>query len=290
MKTRELYNLTVRRFHRVGIPDADFETELLLRFFLDLDRVGLFLDECELSGTQLEKFEELVSRRLAREPLSYIIGRHEFWSLSFEVAPDVLIPRPETALLIESLLELIETPSDFNGTILDLGTGSGIIAVVLALELPQAQVVAVDRSERALAVAARNLKQHGVAGRVSLVQGDWFLPLQPRAKFDFIVSNPPYVSERIRSSLQPELEFEPESALYAGDDGMEAYRRIIPSSRPHLNDGGALLLEIGYDQEKMIQNLFSDIAELELIAIKKDFNGHPRVALARTVDGTTVRR
>ncbi|MDT8334384.1 MAG: peptide chain release factor N(5)-glutamine methyltransferase [Desulfurivibrionaceae bacterium] len=284
MKTRELYNRTVGRFHREGIVEAATEAELLLRYFLDLDRVGLFLDQQQLTDAELEKFEKLVRRRLAREPLSYIVGEQEFWSLSFEVAADVLIPRPETELLIENVLELIEAPHDFTGRILDLGTGSGIIAVVLALELPLAEVVAVDRSEQALAVAARNLKRYGVTDRVALVKGDWFSPLRPALKFDFIVSNPPYVSDRLRSSLQPELKFEPESALYAGVDGMAAYRRIIPSSRPYLKSNGYLLLEIGYDQETKIQDLFKDLAGLQLVGIRKDYNDLPRVASAKVID------
>jgi release factor glutamine methyltransferase len=290
MKTRELYNRTASRFRREDIPDAELEAELLLRAFLDLDRAGLFLDERQLVDSELERFETLVLRRLAREPLSYITGEKEFWSLSFEVSPAVLIPRPETELLIENVLNLVENPATFTGKILDLGTGSGIIAVVLALELPGAELVAVDRSGEALAVAARNSIRHGTGDRITLIKGDWFSPFRPTAKFDFIVSNPPYVASSIRRSLQPELEFEPEAALYAGDDGMEAYRRLIPFCRRHLSPGGHVLFEIGADQEKMIRELFKDTSGLELLEIHKDYNGLARIVSAKTVDGEAVRR
>jgi len=284
MKIRELYKRTVDRLRQINIPDAELEAGFLLRYFLEVDRTGLFLDERQLTDTELENFEGLVLRRLGREPLSYIIGSQEFWSLPFEVAPDVLIPRPETELLIESVLALVANPADFSGKILDLGTGSGIIATVLTLELPGAEVVAVDLSGKALVVAARNIKRHGVADRVTLIKGDWFSPLRPVTKFEFIVSNPPYVAAPVRENLQPELAFEPETALYAGDDGMDAYRQIVPLSRRYLHSSGHLLLEIGYDQEEMIRDLITDDPDLELLWIKKDYSGHARVICARAVD------
>ena len=188
MKVRELYNQTINRLRQVDIPDDALEAELLLRFFLGLNKIELFLENRELSLAELDEFETLLLRRLAREPLAYIIGEQEFWSLPFAVSPAVLIPRPETELLIENVLALVDNPATFSGRILDLGVGSGVISVVLALELPQAEFVAVDLSARALKVAAGNITRHGVAERVALVNGDWFSPLASGVKFDFIVS------------------------------------------------------------------------------------------------------
>ncbi|MEN8134752.1 MAG: peptide chain release factor N(5)-glutamine methyltransferase [Thermodesulfobacteriota bacterium] len=290
MKVRELYNQTVSRLRQVNIPDDALEAEFLLRFALGLSRVELFLDERQLSRSELDKLESLLLRRLGREPLAYIIGEQEFWSLSFEVSPAVLIPRPETELLIENVLSLVDNPTTFSGQVLELGVGSGIITVVLALELAGAELVAVDLSPQALEVAARNIERHGVAERVVLVNGDWFCPLAPESKFDFIVSNPPYVAGQARDNLQPELDFEPGLALYADDSGMAAYQRIIPACNQYLKPGGYVLCEIGGEQEEMIHKLFMAAPNLELREIVKDYAGLPRVALAQAVDGTGGRR
>lgn len=285
MKVQELYKQTASRLRLGNIPDETLEAELLLRFFLGLDRIGLFLAERELDSADLARFEQLLRRRLAREPLAYIVGEQEFWSLGFGVSPEVLIPRPETELLIEKILSLIKDPATFSGQILELGTGSGIIAIVLALELVGAEIFAVDLSEMALAVAARNVLRHGVADRVRLVNGDWFSPFAPGTKFDFIVSNPPYVAGLLSGHLQPELGFEPELALFAGDDGLAAYQTIIPSAWQHLRPGGYVLFEIGADQEEAIRHLLSAVPGFTLIEIVNDYAGLTRIALAKAVDG-----
>jgi len=284
MKVRELYNQTLNRLRLAGIPDETIEAELLLRFQLDLDRVGLFLADRELGSDELDRFESLLSRRLSREPLSYITGEKEFWSLSFEVSPAVLIPRPETELLIEKTLSLIRLPADFKGRILDLGTGSGVVPIVLALELPGAELVSVDLSIDALHFAARNVAKHGVGDRVSLINGNWFEALLPEAVFDLVVSNPPYVATKVRDELQLELDFEPEMALYAGDDGMESYQYLIPSCREYLKKGGHVLFEIGSDQAQGVEAVFDETRGLELIEIVNDLSGLPRVAVAMAVD------
>jgi release factor glutamine methyltransferase len=290
MKVRELYNQTVTRLRQADIPDGAIEAELLLRFQLDLDRVGLFMADQELDNEKLASFELLLSRRLSREPLSYITGEKEFWSLSFEVSPAVLIPRPETELLIEITLSLIELPSQFKGRILDLGTGSGIIPIVLSRELPGAELVSIDLSPEALRLAARNLKKHGVADRVSLLNGNWFEPLASGEIFDLIVSNPPYVADRVRGDLQPELDFEPGMALYAGEDGMQAYRSLIPNCREYMRRGGYAIFEIGADQSAKIEAAFNDSPGLELVEIVKDLSGLSRVAVAKAVDWEATRR
>lgn len=290
MKVRELYNQTVSRLRQAGIPDANFDAELLLQYFLDIRRVDIYLSQTELSPAELAEFELLLQRRLDREPLAYITGEQEFWSLPFAVSPAVLIPRPETELLIERVVAEISAPESFSGKILDLGTGSGIIAVVLALELPQAEIISVDKSAAALSIADRNLKRHGVEGRVSLVSSDWFSCLQEDAEFDFIVSNPPYVSTLVQGHLQPELGFEPGGALFAGEEGLTAYRVIIPACRRFLKKDGSLLLEIGFDQEEKISALINDTPGLSLSEIVRDYAGLPRIAVVKAVDCETTRR
>lgn len=284
MKVRELYNQTVARLQQAGIPDASFEAELLLQYFLGIRRVDIYLTRTEPTPAELQEFDLILKRRLAREPLAYITGEQEFWSLSFEVSPAVLIPRPETELLIEKVIGGISDPANFAGRILDLGTGSGVIAVVLARELPQAEVITVDKSGEALDLARRNIKRHGVEGRVSLVNSDWFGSLRQEAEFDIIVSNPPYVSVQVRESLQPELEFEPGDALFAGDGGLGAYQIIIPQCRSFMKSDGSLLLEIGYDQAETISGMIATAPGLFLSEIVNDYAGLPRVAVVKAVD------
>ncbi|MEN8142593.1 MAG: peptide chain release factor N(5)-glutamine methyltransferase [Thermodesulfobacteriota bacterium] len=284
MKVRELYNQTVSRIQQAGIPDASFEAELLLQYFLGIKRVDIYLARTEPTQAELQEFDVILKRRLAREPLAYITGEQEFWSLSFEVSPAVLIPRPETELLIEKVIGGISDPANFAGRILDLGTGSGVIAVVLARELPQAEVITVDKSGEALDLARRNIRKHGVEGRVSLVNSDWFSSLRQEAEFDIIVSNPPYVSAQVRESLQPELEFEPGDALFAGDGGLGAYQIIIPQCRSFMKNDGSLLLEIGYDQAEIISGMIAAAPGLILSEIVNDYAGLPRVAVVKAVD------
>jgi len=281
MKPRDLQLRTADRLQAAGIYDAVLEAEILLRYFLDLDRVALHLDERLLEPCDLADFEQLVTRRLSREPLSYIVGEKEFWSLPFKVSPAVLIPRPETELLIEEVLKRIDDPGVFAGTILDLGSGSGVIPVVLARELPRARLVGIDLSRSALALAAENSRRHGVADRVNWLQGDWFGPIRPRNLFDFILANPPYVAETCRDQLEPELDFEPGQALYAGADGMAAIRRFVPQSPAYLRAGGWFLMEIGSDQEALVTEVIRTIPDLELLEILKDYGGLPRLAVAR---------
>ena len=186
--------------------------------------------------------------------------------------------------MIEKTLSLIKLPADFKGRILDLGTGSGVVPIILALELPGAELVSVDLSLKALLLAARNVAKHGVGERVNLLNGDWLEPLALGTSFDLIVSNPPYVANRVQGELQPELDFEPEMALYAGEDGMEAYQDLIPSCRQYLQTGGHVLFEIGADQVEAVESLFARTAGLELVEIVNDLSGLPRVAVAKAVD------
>ncbi|MBU0481970.1 MAG: peptide chain release factor N(5)-glutamine methyltransferase [Proteobacteria bacterium] len=283
MLPRELYRKSVVRLEENGVPDADLEAALLLEYLFGIKRVDLILSERRFADHELEKFEESLRRRIAREPLSYIVREKEFWSLPFRVTPSVLIPRPETELLVEEVLALVENHNTYQGRMLDLGTGSGVIPVVLALELPLAKVFASDLSFNALEVAWENMVRHNVADRVFLMNGNWLSHLRSDCPFAIIISNPPYVAVDSRAQLQPELDFEPEMALYGGRDGLDAYRTMIPESRRCLQKGGMLVMEIGYDQEEMVRDIFSESPGMELVKIRKDYSGQSRIAVGRAI-------
>lgn len=283
MKLGKLLRLTSEDLRQGGIDEALLESELLLRSFFGLNRVEMHLSDREVTSDEMARFAKVVERRLGREPLAYILGEQEFWSLNFIVSPAVLIPRPETELLIEAVLARIPRKSTFAGAILDLGSGSGVIPVVLARELPQARLVGVDISTAALAVAAENAGRHRVAERIVWAVGDWFSALPTGSNFSFVVTNPPYVAELNRLSLQPELAFEPPGALFAGADGLDAVRQLISQSPDFLLPGGWLIMEIGYDQGEAVEALLRAEPALEAVEITRDYAGLDRLAMARKI-------
>lgn len=223
-----------------------------------------------------EKFKSLIKRRVAGEPIQYITGETEFYGLPFRVTPDVLIPRPETEHLLEKVIELaarFEQPR-----IVDVGTGSGAIAVALAQKLPHAQIAATEISSRALAIARENAKRNGVDLR--FLSGDLLAPVVGE-RFEIVVSNPPYVPETDRAMLSVEVrEYEPALALFAGDDGLDVYRRLIPAAYGALVPSGYLVLEIGYGQSPAVTELLAR-AGFEQSKFVPDLQGIPRVACAR---------
>jgi len=237
------------------------------------------------SGDQLEPpafaaaFEELISRRAHREPLAYITGTREFWNLRFEVSPAVLIPRPETEGLIEAVNTMLpdrEVPL----RVADVCTGSGCVAVAIAVERRSARVVATDVSAAALDIARRNITRHGVRDRVECVQGDLLMPLTGR--FDLIVANPPYVAVGSRTALQPEVRnFEPETALFGGADGLEIIRRLIADAPACLNQDGYLMFEFGDGQEADVSELISASDGLRMVDVRRDLQGIERIAIVR---------
>lgn len=226
-----------------GVENARREAEWLLCAATGLDRVGLYLNfDKPMSDEELAAYRALVGRRAKREPLQHILGSQEFDGLSFEVCPAVLIPRHDTETLIEQALQHAPSPR----SILDIGTGSGCIAIALAKRVPEATVTAVDLSPEALAVARRNAEQHGVA--IEFLHGSFFEPVAGR-RFELIVSNPPYITTADLATLQPEVrDHEPNLALDGGADGLDAYRAIIAQATAHLEPGGWLLFEVGAGQ------------------------------------------
>lgn len=255
------------------------DTELLLAEAMDRSREYLLTwPEREIDPDALRLFDALFARRAKGEPLAYILGRKDFWDFQLQVTPDVLIPRPETELLVESALALVEQRLCNAGQIVDLGTGSGAIAIALARELPQSEVLAVDRSAVALQLARSNAARLG-AGNLRFREGSWCEGLSP-ASADLIVSNPPYVAADDSHLLQGDLRFEPDMALVAGAAGLGDIRTIIEQSCAVLRDRGWLLIEHGYLQGTDVKGIFA-ARGYRNIEGKQDFAGHDRVTFGQ---------
>ncbi len=268
-------------FTRAGIDpeEAALDAEVLARHVLDWDRATLVARWRESPPASFdERFQPLITRRAAREPVAYITGHREFWDLDFEVTPDVLIPRPETELIIEEALthaREVRQPHE----IIDVGTGSGCIAIALAHELPFARVTGTDISIPALHVARRNAQRHGVARRVTFLHADLLDEMTPA---DLIVSNPPYVPASDAPGLQPEVGlYEPAAALFGGaGDGLELVRRLLASAAGHLADEGRLMIEFGFGQEAGLREAARQ-AGWQVVRICNDLQAIPRVAILR---------
>ncbi len=281
--TAELYEQGVAFLQAAGIDDPQLESAFFLGDILGLSRPQLFITTNEVRPGDEELFHSYLRRRASREPFAYIVGHQEFWGLDFTVSPDVLIPRPETELLVEQLLALVPGKASFSGTILDLGTGSGILPVSLSLELPRATLVAVDISFPALAVARQNIHHHGCAKKVSLVNGDFLSAFGRDAQFDFMVSNPPYVKKSTFSTLQSDVvDHEPHLALDGGgEDGLGCISSLAPAVEKYLRPGGFFLMEIGYDQKQEVLDLFGSFASFDHLTVIDDYAGLPRILKAR---------
>lgn len=249
MTIREALRLAEARLEQAGVPDADVDAAYLLASVLKEDTLAMRINgHRELAAPQRAAFDALCDRRAVREPLQYILGETEFMGLTFHVEPGVLIPRADTEILVEKALAWMKP----GARVLDIGTGSGAIAVSLAKLGRQAQVTAVDVSDRALEIARRNAERNGAA--VEFVKSDCFSALKGR-KYDMIVSNPPYISADEMRGLMPEVTREPELALFGGADGLDFYRRISLEAPEYLNEGGCLLFEIGWLQKDAVSAL-----------------------------------
>ena len=279
--TDVLRHATVRlRDAGMGTPRLD--AELLLMETLGWSREGLYRNpERELRESQAERFESLVSRRLRAEPVAYMTGTREFWSLDFRVTPDVLIPRPETEHLVEAVLEFLASrPGPCR--VLEIGTGSGAIAVCLARECAEAEIWATDVSAPALDVARDNASRHGVEGKIRWLRGDLFAPVHGLTeRFDVLVSNPPYVPSGEIGGLQRDVrDWEPVLALDGGADGMDFYRRFVREGARHLRAGGLLAVETGAEQGGAVSRLLDAEAGFHRVRVRRDYAGLPRVVTA----------
>ncbi|MFA6597409.1 MAG: peptide chain release factor N(5)-glutamine methyltransferase [Ignavibacteriaceae bacterium] len=273
----ELLNLTTGFFEQKGIDSARLNAELLLADVLKCKRLDLYLSfDKPVKDEEVDNYRLFVKRRGNREPLQYILGYVEFYGMTFTITNDVLIPRQETEILVETALHAIDKEVKVN--ILDIGTGSGIIAIALAKHLPNAQIFAIDKSKEALAVAKVNAEKHRVEDRIIFIQSDILdSPFPVDEKFDFIVSNPPYVSHDEYHALQKEiLAFEPDFAVTDFADGLTFYRKIIESSKNYLNENGKLFFEIGEGQSGQIKLIFEQ-QNYSSIKIRKDYANIDRV-------------
>jgi release factor glutamine methyltransferase len=265
-----------RAIEGAGVPAAEaaLDAELLARHALGWDRAALAARRREAAPAEFEAaFAPLVDRHTHREPVAYILGEREFWGLPFEVTRDVLIPRPETELIVEEALAAFGggTPP---ATVIDVCTGSGCLAVTLAREFGGADVVATDISSPALEVARRNARRHQVAARIAFHAADLLNGIAFRA--DLIVSNPPYVAQRDAASLTPDVrDHEPHVALFAGDDGLDVYRRLLPAARQRLSRDGKLIVEIGQHQADDVSGI-AEGAQLRLDHTRQDLQGITR--------------
>jgi release factor glutamine methyltransferase len=264
-----------------GIDEARLNAELLLARVIGCPRlhVGLQRDRV-LTAEEAGRFSRMLSRRLAHEPLQYILGEAEFMGLTLTVDHRVLIPRPETELLVERALDVLKLPGRKGVRILDIGAGSGNVAIALGRRAPSAEIVAVDASPAALQVAAQNVARHGTRN-VRLLEADIFADLLPGERFHVIVSNPPYVSLEEFETLQPEVrDFEPKQATTDGGDGLRFVRRIASFAAEHLVDRGTLLMEIGYTQSLAAREALTSAGLID-ITLADDVAGIPRVIAGR---------
>lgn len=282
MKMRQLLKDAAAALAEAGVEDSALEAELLLRHGLGLSRSGLFLRQQEtLLPEQAEQLQAFLVRRCQREPLQHIIGSCEFWGMDFLVSPSVLIPRPETEFLLEHVLSTLANKEPPR-LVLDLCTGSGVIAAVLAKELPEAEVTASDYSLDALAVAQTNLRRHGLEDRVRLLCADLLAAFRPEPLFDLIVSNPPYIKAGDIPALQPEVrDWEPHLALSGGPSGMEIIELICAQAAPLLRPSGWLFMEIGADIAAETEAALRRKGIYEQIKVLPDWAGRPRVAQGR---------
>lgn len=278
MLVREVLVQAAAQLREQGVETPRLDADLLLAHVLGVNRAALFTwPERRLTPKELTLFRDLVARRAAREPLAYIVGHREFFGLDFSVNPHVLIPRPETELLVEHALRLarqFDTPP----CIADVGAGSGAIVVALAVHLPQATLYALDDSSEALALTAENARRHGVAGRIHCLHSDLLASLP--VPVDLITANLPYVATGEWEGLAPEIRhFEPRSALDGGPDGLDLIRRLLATAAPHLQPGGAILLEIGASQGVAVTALARQCFPQADVQLYQDYAGLDRLLL-----------
>lgn len=284
----ELVSSARQRFLDAGIQaaEADLDGRVLAERLLRWDAAQYFAHG-EMSAPEgfAERYHTLAERRLRREPVAYIIGEQEFWNLAIEVTPAVLIPRPETELIVETALSILPARSGPE-RVADCCTGSGCVAVALARERSSTRLVASDVSHEALLVAHRNVARHGVSARVSLVQCSVLAGLA--GPLDLIVANPPYVPDGQKAVLQPEVvDYEPPLALFAGPDGLSVIRELVEQAADRLAPEGRLVFEFGFGQAEEVTRLIEQQARLSLLEIRNDLQGIPRVAVAVRSKGQT---
>jgi release factor glutamine methyltransferase len=282
MQLKQAVDFAHELFVENDVPSPRLNAELLLMFALNCERSYLYAHpERALTTEEQARFDEVIRERARGCPTQYITGHQEFWGLDLLVSPAVLIPRPETEHLVETVLELVKEYR-FEGPgrlrMVDVGTGSGCIALSVASELPHIEIHACDISEEALEIARVNAARLTLGDKVLFRKSD-LLSLYANQQFDFVVSNPPYVGENEADKVQRQVrEFEPKIAVFSGKEGMDIYRRLIPQAHNALRPGGWFVTEIGYSEEEKVRNLLAGWADIQVTA---DLQGIPRVVAAR---------
>lgn len=290
---QKLLNWITEYLTKKSIDSPRLSAELLLSNVLDMKRIELYTQFSKpVPKNQLDILHNLVKRAGQNEPIAYLIGKTEFYSLQIDVDPACMIPRPETELLVERAVELLRTRRG-NQNICDLCTGSACIAVAIAINCPDVKIIATDISDQALKIAQRNLEKYQLTNRIKLLCGDLFDPVIPQldvSKFDLIVCNPPYISTAEYNTLDKNIKnYEPRSALLAGPDGLDIYRRITEKIDQFLKPDAALMLEIGYSQGKLVKELLEKTSCFTEIIIEKDRQNNDRIVIAqKTINKPTL--
>jgi release factor glutamine methyltransferase len=281
MNIKELLNRSDQFLAERGIESSRLDVEVLMADLLDMERINLYVKyDYPLKNNEIDKYREMIKKRAQRTPVAYITEKKEFMSLEFKVTEGVLIPRPDTENLVEAVIEHCSQNEIKNPQIIDVGTGSGAIAVSLAHYIEDAKVVGVDISPSALKIARHNMEKHKLSERMSILKSDLLTEFIKREikGIDIIVSNPPYIAKAEMDELSPEVKKEPKTALEAGEDGLDYYRSLIPQSEKIIKNGGKIFLEIGYQQAEAVKNLFG--ANWTEIEVKKDYSENDRIVSA----------
>jgi release factor glutamine methyltransferase len=281
MTVHDIINEATNDFEAVGIPSARLDAEVLLSFSLGCDHLEFYKNpDMTISETKLSAFRNLIFRRSQWEPVAYITGRKEFWTFVLDVNSSVLIPRPDTEIIVEEALNLCRKMDSSEIKILDIGTGSGAIALALAAEITGAKVVATDISEAAVNLAKKNAAALGLKEKIDFRHGNLFEPVN--SFFDIIICNPPYISAREYEKLPTGVkDYEPREALWAGKSGLEFYEKLIYQAAAFLQKNGWLLLEIGAKQESGVCGIMEAAGFYDSIEMRRDYAGLPRVIKAR---------
>jgi len=270
------------KLRSAGIEVAATEVQIILETLLDVERVQVHLYGAELINDKIEQdFHRIVEKRCGRHPLQYILGEMYFYGRRFLVNPDVMVPTPETELLCELAIGYIRNENLEAAEILDVGVGSGVISVTIACELPEVWLTAVDISQDAIGAARRNAALHEVGGRINFIKSDIFSNLPQDTKYDLILSNPPYISEKEYAELSPEVLADPKISLLGGVDGLDIIRKLISDAPDYLKPKGRLLFEIGYNQAEIAAKISEKDKRYQSLAIIKDLNDIDRVVILR---------
>lgn len=284
MQLKQALTEALQTLDRNGVGSSRMNAELLLMFSLSCDRAYLYAHpERELTPEEQIRYDDAISQRASGYPAQYITGHQEFWGLDLIVSPAVLIPRPETEHIVETTLQLVhedaERYAQTGPKLIDVGTGSGAIALALAKELPKAEIFAVDLSTDALEIARANVARLLLDTRITFIQSDVLQQVQRNGSFDFVLSNPPYVALNEADKVQDIVKkFEPRMAVFAGEHGLDVIRRLIPQASEALRPGGYLIFEIGYTMEQAVTELLAGWNEVHAV---HDLAGIPRVLVAR---------